>query len=186
MKTAFIIHGTGGNPEENWFPWMKKKLEWEWCNVFIPRFPTPEGQSLESWTQVFQPYKKHIHSDTIFIAHSSGPSFVLSILETLKDPIKACFFVSGFLELLQLPEFDIINETLTSRQFDWKNIHKNCKNFYMYHGADDPYVPFHNVEILSENLWIPVDIIEKAGHFNSESGYTDFLYLLEKIQKYGF
>jgi len=40
MSNAFIIHGTGGYPEENWFPWLKKKLEEFNYKVFVPQFPT--------------------------------------------------------------------------------------------------------------------------------------------------
>lgn len=116
------------------------------------------------------------------MAHSSGPAFVLSILENIDIEIQGCYFVSGFLELIQIPEFDLVNETITSRQFDWKKIHKNCKNFYMCHGTDDPYVPSHNTEILSENLKIEIDMIEDGGHLNGESGYEEFPYLLDKIQ----
>jgi len=183
MKTAFIIHGTGGNPEENWFPWMKKKLEELWYMVFVPQFPTPEWQSLESWTEVFKELKKYINTETIFIAHSSGPAFVLSILEKINIKIEKCFFVSGFLELLQIPEFYILNETITSRQFDWEAIYKNCNYFYMCHGSDDPYVWIESVEIMSEKLWIKVDMIEWWGHLNEETGYTKFQYLLDKITK---
>lgn len=181
MKNAFIIHGTGGSPEWNWFPWMKDQLEQQWYQVVVPRLPTPHWQSLESWTETFQSYIDDINSETIFVAHSAGPAFVLSILERISTPIKACYFASGFLELIQLPEFDLLNETITSRQFDWEFIHKNCPYFYMCHWEDDPYVPFHNVEILAENLWIEVDIIEWGGHLSIESGYSQFPYLLEKI-----
>jgi len=161
---------------------MKEQLEKQWYKVIVPQLPTPHGQSLESWTDAFGPYIKDIDTETLFIAHSAGPAFVLSVLENIETSVKACFFASGFLELIQLPEFDLLNETITSRQFDWKTIHKNCPYFYMCHGEDDPYVPYHNVEILAENLWVEVDIIEWWGHLNDENGYNEFPYLLEQIQ----
>lgn len=41
MANVIIIHGAYGNPEENWFPWLKKELEKLDCRVFVPKFPTP-------------------------------------------------------------------------------------------------------------------------------------------------
>lgn len=181
MKTAFIIHGTWWNPEWNWFPWMKQQLESKWYKVFIPAFPTPHNQSLESWQEVFEQYEKYVDEDTIFIAHSVWPAFVLSILEKINTKISACYFAAGFLELLQLPEFDILNETITARQFNWEKIHQNCKKFYMCHGDDDPYVPLFSAEIMADNLNIDIDIIQWGWHLNEESGYTEFEYLLTKI-----
>ena len=160
---------------------MKEKLEESGYQVYVPEFPTPENQDLENWLWVFQQYKKYVHEETIFIGHSVWPAFILSVLETLVHPIKACYFAAGFLELIQLPEFDILNETITAKQFDWNKVHENCKNFYMCHGEDDPYVPFHNAEILAENLGIEIDMIEHGGHLNEETGYTEFPYLLEQI-----
>ena len=182
MKTAFIIHGTWGSPEENWFPWMKKKLEEIWYTVIVPKFPTPAGQSLESWNATFSQYLDQVSEETIFIGHSVGPAFILNILEQVNSKVAGCYFAAGFLELIQLPEFDLVNETITSRQFDWQKIHENCDNFYMCHGDDDPYVPFHNVEILSENLRVEVDMIQWGWHLNSETGYESFEYLLERIK----
>ena len=182
MKNAFIIHGTGWSPEGNWFSWMKAQLEEKGYEVYVPNLPTPAWQSLENWTEAFSDYEQYINEETIFIAHSAGPAFVLSVLERIDTSVSACYFVAGFLELIQLPEFDLLNETITSRQFNWEKIHEICKNFYMCHGDDDPYVPFHNVEILAENLWVEVDVIEWWGHLNSESGYSEFEYLFNKIE----
>lgn len=181
MKTAFIIHWTWGSPEWNWFPSMKASLESKWYQVFIPEFPTPDNQSLESWHMVFGDYEKYVDEDTIFLAHSVWPAFVLSILEKIQTKVHACYFAAWFLELLQLPEFDILNETITARQFDWGKIHENCDNFYMCHGDDDPYVPLFSAEIMADNLGVEIDIIEWGGHLNEESWYTEFNYLLSKI-----
>lgn len=59
METAFIIHGVGGHPEENWFPWLKKELEKIGYRVFVPKFPTPEGQTLTNWLKTFEPYEQY-------------------------------------------------------------------------------------------------------------------------------
>jgi predicted alpha/beta hydrolase family esterase len=160
---------------------MQRKLEKLWYQVFVPKFPTSHNQSLETWSEVFENYKQYIDSETIFIAHSVWPAFVLSVLENINTQIKGCYFAAGFLELLQLPEFDILNETITARQFNWEKIHENCKNFYMCHGDDDPYVPLLSAEIMADNLDVEIDIIDWGGHLNEETGYTSFEYLLDEI-----
>ena len=66
----FIIHGSYGNPNENWFPRLKKELEKEGCIVFIPEFPTPENQSLKNWMEIFNDfYLSKIDENTILIGH---------------------------------------------------------------------------------------------------------------------
>ena len=76
-----MIHGAYGSPDENWFPWLKKSLESLGYEVVIPKFPTPAGQTLTNWTKVFKPYLSEIDEDSIFIGHSLGPAFIMSILE---------------------------------------------------------------------------------------------------------
>ena len=88
MSSVFIIHGTDGHPKENWFPWLKQKIESSEHTVFVPQFPTPEGQSFEAWQQVLMEYEKEINEQTIFIAHSLGCIFLLRLLENPFLPIK--------------------------------------------------------------------------------------------------
>ena len=182
MKTLFIIHGTGWSPEWNWFLSMKQQLEEKWYQALIPKFPTPENQSLQSWLEVFDEYKKSINEETIFIAHSVWPSFVCALLEELNTTVRACYFVSWFLWNINIPSFDILNDSFVNRNFDWKKIKNNCNYFYMCHGSDDPYVPHENARDLAGKLWIEIDIIERGWHLNEESGYISFEYLLGKIK----
>ncbi len=182
MTSVFIIHGTGGSPERNWFPWLKKELEESGCKVFVPRFPTPENQSLKSWLKVFEEYEKYLDEDSIVVGHSLGPAFLLSVLENLNHKIKAAFFVSGFIGFLNNTEFDTLNKTFVGKPFDWNNIRKNCKKFYVINSDDDPYVPLNKAKELAKNLGVELLVIKNAGHINQESGYARFEMLLEMIK----
>lgn len=181
MVNVFIIHGTYGDPEENWFPWLKEELEKLDCKVFVPKFPTPENQSLENWLNVFEDYERYLDESAIVVGHSLGPAFLLNLLE--KRFVKAAFFVSGFIGLLNNEEFDELNKTFTDKEFDWNKIKENCKEFFVFHSDNDPYVPLEKAEELAKNLGVELNIIKGAGHFNKDSGYIKFELLLEEIKK---
>ncbi len=183
MANIFLIHGAFGNPNENWFPWLKSELQLLEHTVFVPAFPTPDNQTLESWKQVFAQYTQHIDTNTIMIGHSLGPAFLLSILEDCTTSIKAAYFVAGFTEPLGNQTFDQLNRTFIQKYFDWKKIQDNCKNFYLFHSDNDPYVPATISEHLAEQLQTESILIQNAGHFNTPAGYTTFPQLLSEIKK---
>ena len=180
MATIFIIHGSFGNPDENWYSWLKMELEKKGHTVFVPPFPTPDGQSLENWRAVFLPYELEITSDTIFIGHSIGAAFLLRFLEQSDVKIRAAFFVSGFASLLH-NEFDALNRTFLDHPFLWDRLRQHCAQFFVVHGDNDPYIPLSFAQELAHSLGTKPFIIPDAGHFNEKSGYKQFPLLLEKV-----
>ena len=179
----FIIHGTKGSPKSNWFGWLKGKLESKGHTVFVPQFPTPENQSLESWLKVFKEYEKEIDNETILIGHSLGPAFILSILENINIKIKGAVLVAGFLGLLNNEHFDNLNKSFTTKQFDWNKIRNSCEQFYVINSKDDPYVPFERGVELATNLKTQIIPMENAGHINEEFGFTKFEEIFEYLNK---
>ena len=178
-----IIHGAYGHPGENWFPWLKKELEKERVEVYVPKFPTPEGQTLDNWMKVFQEYLDIIDENTIMVGHSLGPAFILNVLEHTDKIIKAAFFVAPFVGLLGNPTFDGINKTFTDKEFDWEKIKSRCRRFYIYSSDNDPYVPLEKGKYLAEKLEAVSKIVKGAGHFNEAAGYTKFELLLNDIKE---
>jgi len=178
----FIIHGTFGSPSENWFPWLEEELEKEGHEVFVPRFPTPEGQNLENWLKVFEEYEQRLDSDSVLVGHSLGPAFILNVLERIKKPVKAALFVAGFTGSLGNPKYDGLNNTFAAKEFNWEKIKKNCGSFFVFHSDNDPYVPLEKAKKLAQKLGIEPIVVKDAGHFNESADYTEFPLLLEKIK----
>lgn len=184
MKVKFfLIHGSFGNPEENWFPWLKHELEKQGHKVFAPKFPTPEGQSLSSWLKVLDGFEGEIDEETVFVGHSAGPALILRELERRKTPVRACFLVSGFLGKLGLPEFDAVNASFFEKPFDWKKIRANCRTFRMINSDNDPYVPLAKGKELAKLLGTELIVVKGGGHLNEKAGFKDFPLLLEKIRE---
>ncbi len=183
MANIFIIHGAFGNPDENWFPWLKNELEKLGQKVFVPQFPTPENQNLANWQKVFQKYEQYLDKDTIVIGHSLGVPFLLHVLESLEKPISSAFFIAGLIKPLNNPEFDSINKTFTEKEFNWSKIRKNCHHFFVFHSDNDLYVPIEQAKELAANLNTELIIVKNAGHFNKDAGYSQFDLLLEKIKE---
>lgn len=182
MKTVFIFHGTGGNPQGNWFPWLKKELEQKKLHIIVPKFPTPEGQSLEAWLKVLSQYKEFINEETIFIGHSLGGMFLLKVLERLEKPVSAAFFVSAPIGVKPIKYYDS-DYAFTHFKFDWASIINKAGRFTVYHSDNDPYVSLGNGEELAKKLGVALTFIPKAGHLNAESGWVKFDKLYQDIDE---
>jgi hypothetical protein len=181
MNNAFIFHGAGGYPEENWFPWLKVELEAKGLEVIVPHFPTPEGQSLEAWLKVLEPYRSKINAETILVAHSLGCIFALRLLEILNKPIKLVVFVSPPIGIKPIGNYETDFAFSNGFNFNWEKIKAAANNFIVYHSDNDPNVSFANGQELAKHLAVELTFIPNAGHFNKVAGYTKFDDLLNKI-----
>src|SRR3989344_1866488 len=183
MKSeVFIFHGTGGHPQENWFPWFKEKLGNSGVQVIVPQFPTPEGQSAEAWFKVLDEQEDKIDENTILIGHSLGGIFLLRVLERLEKPVRAAFFVGTPVGVRPIQNWDS-DEKFSGFDFDWGKIKRNARDFIVYHSDDDPYVSLGNGEKLAKELSVDLTFIPNAGHFNARAGYTKFEHLLGEVNK---
>lgn len=184
MKTAFIFHGTEGYPEENWFPWLKGKLEQKGHKVFVPQFPSPPivPAKISEWFDVLKNYEKEVNEETILIGHSLGGKFLLRVLEELEHPVKAVFFVGTPIGISPIANNERDN-AFTGNDFDWEKIKSNVKNFIVFQSDNDPYVGLGNGEELAKNLGVELSFVPHAGHFNKIAGYLSFPQLLEKVEE---
>lgn len=185
MKSeVFIFHGTEGYPEENWFPWLKQKLEKKGYNVFVPQFPTPPvvPAKISEWFDILKDYEQHINENTILIGHSLGGIFTLRILEQLEHPVKAAFFVGTPIGVRPILNYGR-DDSFSGFFFDWESIKKKAQHFVVFQSDTDPYVGLENGQQLAEKLGVQLNFVPNAGHFNAKAGYLKFEKLLEEVNK---
>ncbi len=182
ISKVFIIHGTNGNSKENWFPWLKSELEKLGISAICPDFPTGGNQNLENWLDAFQPFAEYMDSNCIFVGHSLGPAFILSLLEQSSMRIRAAFLVAPFATRLGIPQFDELNSTFVEKNFDWDKIKSNCMNFTVYASDNDPYVSMDKSRFVADKTGAKFKVVHGAGHFNSAAGYLKFEELLNDIE----
>lgn len=183
MKSeVFIFHGTGGHPQENWFPWLKEELGGSGVKVIIPQFPTPEGQSAEAWFKVLDEQETKIDENTVLIGHSLGGIFLLRVLERLEKPVKSAFFIGTPIGVRPIKNWES-DEKFSGFDFNWDKIKHNARKFVVYHSDTDPYVGLGNGEKLAKELGVDLIFIPNAGHFNTTAGYTEFKELLVEVEK---
>ncbi|MCL5430653.1 MAG: alpha/beta hydrolase [Candidatus Marsarchaeota archaeon] len=183
MPNVFIFHGRNATPESDWYPWLKEELEDIGCSVFTPTFPIGKAATLENWFEVFKRFEKHVDKDSILIGHSVGATFVLDLLEKLDERVKSTFLVSCFITK-PISYGTGVNElgTFYEKKFVWEKIKRNCEYIYMINSNNDRGVSLDMVEKISKPLDIAITVIEGAGHFRKEDGFSQFPQLLDMIE----
>jgi predicted alpha/beta hydrolase family esterase len=181
-RQLIIIHGTGGEPNENWFPWLASKAREAGCEVVVPQFPTPDGQTPSSWLTHLDNAVGSLGPKTTLVGHSLGCALILRALERPGERIEASIFASGFIGELNNPDFDPLNAPFFVDAFDWTTISQRAGAVEVFNGDDDPYVPLEKGRELASLLNAEPTVISKGGHLNTAAGFAEFPQLWEKLQ----
>ena len=178
-----VLHGAHGGPDTNWFPWLRDELSARSIEVLVPRLPTPEGQSLETWFDAYDRAADALPAaPTIMVGHSLGAAFALRLVERAAEPFKCLLLASGFVGALGLPDYDTINGSFFSTPFDWTGIRKRMGRVCRcWAGDDDPYVPLPRSQDVADHLQALLEVIPKGGHLNSDTGFDAFPQLRDAI-----
>ena len=183
MKTAYIFHDAFCDPNTDWYPWMRVLLEQQGYFVVVPKFPTPAGQSYDSWKAVIKSHLDKFTSETIFIGHGIGGTFALRILEESPIQIHGLFLVASYTEALGHVGYDRVNETFIKHPFDWEKIKNNALTIKLFAGENDPFVPASLSNNLATSLATELNIIPQGGHINKASGFTQCVPLAQGIKE---
>lgn len=184
MSNYFVVHGSFGDPFENWFPWLKNELSSRNLECIVPQFPSPEHQNYENWERLLDYYRSLglVRPATVFVAHSSGATFVTKYIVENAIKIKGFVSVSGFNNFFAGSEdFDSINSPFFMKESEIAKFMSFCPSRHSFISDDDPYLPQEVLKGYSEAIESQLYILSDAGHINSEAGYDEFPELLEVL-----
>jgi len=198
---AFVLfHGSFNSYDQIkdfWFPKLKKLNQ----KIIFPKFPIetwdeitqggkkyiPKKQNLQIWLKTFDKYYEAIKNekDLVFIGHSSGPLFILHVLQNYELSINSAIFVSPFINPLTKPAWQVklINQSYYSNKFVFNLLKRKCLNSYVLYGTNDPYVETENSLDFAKKMASNIIPINNGGHLNTEATSKSVIDTCKKVIK---
>lgn len=183
-KNYIIVHGSFGNPNENWFPWLCDYITSNIGKCLVPQFPINEKQNYNNWKIVFDELKNNglITPNTTIITHSIASIFVVKWVVETKTEIEKLISVSGFNNHRLIKKFDDVNESFFVEDYlTIESFKQYCKNRICFISNNDPYIPLNKLTEFSTLIAAETIMVENAGHFNEAAGFLKFNEILKLI-----
>jgi predicted alpha/beta hydrolase family esterase len=132
-RRAIVFHGTGGHPDDVWYPWLADRLTARGLAVERPHLP---GLNVEP-VATFLPRVLAGHAfdaGTVLVGHSGGAALLLALLEHLEGPVAQAVLVAGY----ATPPNDA-EEPVLQESYDWDRIRANAGELVLVNSVRDPY-----------------------------------------------
>lgn len=174
-----IIPGNGNTYiNENWYPYVKEKLEKLGVKVVAENMPDPDLARKEYWIPFIEE-KLEGDEDSVLIGHSSGAAAILSYLENHK--LKGAVLVGAY--YTNLGDEKEKASGYFDKEFQWNKIKENADWIVIFASTDDPYIPIAEPRYLKDKLGAEYYENTNQGHFGADINKTEFPELVEVIKK---
>ncbi len=194
---VLILHGLWWDSQENWFPWIKKELEKNNIQVYVPDLIDSEKPDLEKHLNQLEQYKDKINEHTIIIWHSLGCLTGLSFINKYNLKIKKFISVAPVFSSIDLDQLCISSEFISNiKDIFWKYLkdsflnyellNKNIWEFITYISKNDPFIPFQEAKSYYKEKFKNLELreFENKWHFNRRVNMIEFPEILNDIFKY--
>ena len=188
MKKVILVHRWEGNPNNCWFPWLKKELEKMKFKVTALKMPNPEEPKIKEWVEFMQKNIKNVDQETYFVGHSIGCQTIMRYLETLdgKTKIGGLIFVAGFFNLpnLETEEEREIAKSWLETKINTDKIKLMTNHIVAIFSDNDPFVPLEDTKLFKKRLNAEIIIKKNKGHFSDDAGIIKLPVVIEQIKKW--
>ncbi|MBQ7579076.1 MAG: alpha/beta hydrolase [Clostridia bacterium] len=183
MKNYVIIPGSNNSPYDNWYKSVYEGLKEKGYNTLVLFMPQENEHNYKAWEKIFKAYKKAgvINKHTTIICHDISTMFIAKAVVKTKTQISGIISV-GILNTILGTEEDKLNKTFIVPN---KILEKTINYLKFYHiiaSSNDPFIETEDAQKMAELSGAKLHIIENAGHFTAEDGYTKFSELLNIIE----
>lgn len=161
-KLFYILHGYGADPDDNWFPWLKKELEKKGYKVIVPEFPHSAQPRLSEWLDVLNKAVKE-NGKGMIIGHSLGGTLAVHYILKGGKAKKVILVAPPFFHVDYLPKVAPIDKFLDlPKNID--NLNFVANDFVVFYSNDDPMIPHSHGEEWVKILDAEAVVIPRA-HF---------------------
>jgi predicted alpha/beta hydrolase family esterase len=181
MKKVYIIHGYGGYPSKNWFPWLKSELTKLGVEVDVLSMPNTDDPKYSEWLEHIQSQILNPDENTYLVGHSLGCITILQYLNNLKQGLRVggIVLVAGFSTPIHFTELNSFFEV----PLDEEKIKNNAGKMVAISSDNDPHVPYWQAEELRDRFDLELITIHNGQHLNEKAGYTELPIVLEKLRE---
>lgn len=186
-KRIIMVHGWGGSPEGDWFPWVAQAFKDRGYEVIVPEMPDTEHPVIEKWVGHLKSVVPALDENTYFIGHSIGCQAVMRFLETASGKARAAILVAGWFDVTNLDESeeDEIRRPWAETPIDDEKVKAAVSDSIVILSDNDPYVPYEQTKRDFETRFeSEVITIPGAGHMTTDDGWTTFPQLLEIFESH--
>jgi hypothetical protein len=187
VKTALIVHGWGGSPDEKQLVYLKRELEESKIDVVSPNMPNPEVPTIKEWIGTLQ--KIAIEPEkAILIGHSVGCQTILRYLDSVKGKKKfaGIFLIAPWSKIkpgiLSQEEKEIALPWETTK-LELKNAKNKSKFFGIFYSVNDPFVSVDDALMLTRELNAVAYNLGEKGHLDESSSVNELPEVLDIIEK---
>jgi len=174
---AIIIPGNGDdNPEDKWFPYVRRELEKLGITVENNKYPDAILARKKYWLPFIK--RQGADENTILIGHSSGSVAAMRFAE--KNKILGSVLVGAYVSNLG------IEDEKKSGYFDapwnWKAIKENQKWILQFASTDDSFIPISEAREIHKQLDTQYYEYNDKGHFGSHDNKFEFPEMIQAIK----
>ncbi len=182
MKTAILLHGSGGSDSDYfWFEDTKKFLEARGYTVWWPLLPHTDEPELAETSDFVEKYMPAVDEQTIIIGHSSACPLILHMLEAFSAKVAQVILVSGY----YVPQTNGSSGMLP-QSFDWDKIRPKATEIILINSDNDPWgCDDKQARPVAEKLGAGFIFAEGQGHMGSgtyNQPYRQFVLLKSLIR----
>ncbi len=173
-----LLHGWGGSDWPHWQAWLASEIARNYGTVSFPLIQHPHFPHLNRWRKEILGHLENFHPDTVVTHSLAGTLWFHLAHEGLLTPFKVRRII-----LVSLPSLDTRLEAISSFYPCPIPNSLYADKAVIVVSDNDPYITVQEAKHLAERFSAEIKIIRNAGHINTDSGYGEWRWILDRLKR---